>query len=454
MLKGVIEGFYGRLWTRAERIEMMNWIQAAGMNLYIYAPKDDIKVRARWREPYDQAELARLEDLVAEAGKRDLDIMAGISPCLDITHSDEADIALLKRRLDQFTSLGIRHITLLFDDIPSTLNEADKKVFKSFADAHLHVVNVCQSHVEAQAPGTKLYFCPTDYCGAFVKHDLKGSSYLNTIGRGLHPAVEIMWTGPDIVSKTIDLPHVLEIGAVLRRKPFIWDNFHANDYDIRRVYAGPLGGRDSAIIPHVSGWVTNPNNEFEANFVAVHTTGQFLNKPTYDEHDALEAAIRDWLQRFVRDDNGVAKREPVPLPQIRLICEMFYQPFACGPEIERLLHLLAVMLKTKRPDTTSKQWKDGMELLTSLEKRAQETFNAMTELRNRDLFYAFHQYLWEAGHELRYLLKYMQWLDGNPPAGQEFPHENRIYNVYRMGFTAALNDVVQRDRRGRFRHGC
>ena len=453
MLKGVIEGFYGRLWTRAERLEMMNWIQAASMNLYVYAPKDDIKVRASWRENYDEAELARLRDLVTEAGKRGLEIMAGISPCLDITHSDSKELATLNRRLDQFTDLGIRHITLLFDDIPSTLNEADRKAFKSFADAHVHVVNTCKAHLDRTSRDTKLYFCPTDYCGAFVQHDLKGSSYLNTIGTGLDPAVEIMWTGPDIVSRTIDLPHVLEIGAVLRRKPFIWDNFHANDYDIRRVYAGPLGGRDPAILPHVAGWVTNPNNEFEANFVAVHSTGRFLRVPSYDQEQALHEAISAWQYRFARSGNGFESREPVPLHQISLLCEIFHQPFSCGPEIEQLLSALRDMFREQRPDTSTAKWKTALAHLASIERRAQDLFDAMTELTNRDLFYAFHQYIWEARHELRHLLTYAQWLDGNPPAGVEFPHESRIYNFYRMGFTAALNDLVQRDRQGRFRHG-
>ena len=60
MISGVIEGFYGRPWTEAQRIEMMDWIAAAGMNLYVYAPKDDVKLRARWREPYTDAEMAAL----------------------------------------------------------------------------------------------------------------------------------------------------------------------------------------------------------------------------------------------------------------------------------------------------------------------------------------------------------------------------------------------------------
>ena len=33
---------------------MLDWIADAGMNTFVYAPKDDIKMRARWRELYDE----------------------------------------------------------------------------------------------------------------------------------------------------------------------------------------------------------------------------------------------------------------------------------------------------------------------------------------------------------------------------------------------------------------
>ena len=73
ILSGVIEGFYGRAWSRAQRVDMLDWIVAAGMNCFIYGPKDDIKVRARWRETYDAEEAADLADLVEALEYRYLD---------------------------------------------------------------------------------------------------------------------------------------------------------------------------------------------------------------------------------------------------------------------------------------------------------------------------------------------------------------------------------------------
>lgn len=66
-----------------------------------------------------------------------------------------------------------------------------------------------------------------------------------------------------------------DITTVLKRAPVIWDNIHANDYDPRRVFLGPYDGRLPEIIPYIRGVMTNPNCEFEANFIACHTLGQW-----------------------------------------------------------------------------------------------------------------------------------------------------------------------------------
>jgi hypothetical protein len=451
MLKGVIEGFFGRCWNRAERMEMMDWMHDAGMNLFVYAPKDDIKLRAKWRELYNSDELASLADLTTQANARGITMMVAISPCVDITHSDPAELIRLYAKLDQFVGLGIQHILLLFDDIPSTLNATDSQAFSTFAKAQVHVVNACHDHLTKAGKGTKLYFCPTDYCGAFVKHDLAGSEYLNTIGSELRPDIGITWSGPDIISKTMDLPHILEIGRVLRRKPLIWDNFHANDYDIRRIYAGALSGRDTDILPHVDGWMTNPNNEFEANFVPIHATGRFLQGGAYDANKALSEAMSDWQQRFdVGSENGA--KQFIDAAKIQLLVDLYCEPFKFGDEVEQLLSTLGQMLREQYPNTSSPHWQRGLASLRDLNNRLHALSEAMTAIRNRSLFYAFQPYLQDARIEFSQLLAYVEWLNTNPDKNAAFPHEEKVYNFYRMGLTSALNDLVQRDRSGRMRH--
>lgn len=78
-------------------------------------------------------------------------------------------------------------------------------------------------------------------------------------------------TGPKVVSKDITVESIEEVTKILRRAPVIWDNFHANDYDQKRLFLGPYKGRSTELIPRLKGVLTNPNCEFESNFVAIHT---------------------------------------------------------------------------------------------------------------------------------------------------------------------------------------
>ncbi len=449
LLTGVIEGFYGRAWTPAQRLEMLDWIAGAGMNTFVYGPKDDIKIRARWREIYNAAEATELKELVEAARARKLNFMVAIAPCLDVAYSDASDLKALKRRLDQLLALGVKHFALLFDDIPRTMAAADEKAFDSFAAAQVYFTNSAFEHLKSQVEQPVLLFCPTEYCGAFAGHDVPGSAYLNTIGEGLDPEIGVFWTGPDIVSKSITAEGLREIGRVLRRKPVIWENFHANDYDIRRVMAGPLGGRKAEILGLVDGLITNPNNEFEANFVPVATTGAFARGVDV-ESDALEATLPAWQKRFRLAFTQPAKL--LPLDDIRLLVELFYQPFRQGPEVEALLQSARRMLSEKQPDVTSATWREGHAAITGLRDRIRHLFDRMTELENRDLFYAFHPYLWEAREEVTHLVTYLDWLAEEHPEGTEFPDRERIYNFYRRGFTVAVQELLPRDASGRYRH--
>lgn len=446
MLTGVIEGFYGRDWTRDERLTVMDWTRAAGMGTYIYGPKDDVHIRARWRVPYDAAGLARLTDLQAQAQARGLAFHVALAPCLDITYSDPADRAALAARLDQLAQADLRDLVLLFDDIPSTLPDADRPHFESFATAQADLANRALAQLSAHGPARVIY-CPTEYCGRMAGGDPRHSPYLQTLGATLDPSIAIFWTGPEIVSESITPDHLAATAEVLRRKPLIWDNFHANDYDMRRVHAGPLGGRDRACLAHVAGWITNPNNEAEANFPALHSLGAFLAGP-YDETRAIARAVADWQPRFrLAYGNGT-----LPPDLIALLCDLFWQPFALGPRTTAMLAGLRTALASARPDPSDPLWQTARADLNSLKSDVNRLFTLMTEIENRALFHAFHPYLWEAQEELTHLATYCDWLATAPPPDARFPAEDRIHNFYRRGLGVALQDILRRTPDGGFAH--
>lgn len=94
------------------------------------------------------------------------------------------------------------------------------------------------------------------------------SSHLNLLA--LLPA------GGKVISRKLSLDNLAEVECVLQRPPLIWDNLHANDYDSRRLFLGPFKGREPQLRSHLSGLLLNPNCEFEANYIPLHSLGSWF----------------------------------------------------------------------------------------------------------------------------------------------------------------------------------
>ncbi|XP_074501851.1 protein O-GlcNAcase isoform X1 [Sebastes fasciatus] len=275
---GVVEGFYGRPWTMEQRKELFRRQQKWGLSTYLYAPKDDYKHRMFWRELYSVEEAEQLMTLIGAAKEHATEFIYAISPGLDITFSNQKEVTALKRKLDQVSQFGCKSFALLFDDIDHNMCPADKEVFSSFAHAQVSITNEIYQYLGE--PETFL-FCPTEYCGTFCYPNVPQSPYLHTVGEKLLPDIEVLWTGPKVVSKDITVESIEEVSKILRRAPVIWDNLHANDYDPKRLFLGPYKGRSTELIPRLKGVLTNPNCEFESNFVAIHTLATWYKSNMY-----------------------------------------------------------------------------------------------------------------------------------------------------------------------------
>lgn len=151
------------------------------MNSYVYAPKDDYKHRAYWRELYTVEEADHLSGLISAAKEQNIIFYYALSPGLDITYSSSKELATLKRKLEQVSQFGCEAFALLFDDIESEMSKSDKDVFQSFAQAQVSVTNEVVSHLN----NPKFLFCPTQYCSTRAVPTVAQSEYLNTIGSKL-----------------------------------------------------------------------------------------------------------------------------------------------------------------------------------------------------------------------------------------------------------------------------
>ncbi|KAL3981828.1 beta-N-acetylglucosaminidase family protein [Acanthocheilonema viteae] len=257
------------------------------MNTYIYAPKDDLKHRAEWRQLYNSDEIELLQSLIQTARMENVTFVYALSPGIDIIYSSEKEIKALHDKSEQVRCLGCDAFALLFDDIDIALNDADKKQFSTIVMAQLTVANSLYEFLKCP----HFFFCPTEYCESRANPSLEESDYLLTLGKKLVADIHILWTGPRVVSREITTEHIRRVAAVLQRKPVVWDNLHANDYDPKRVFLGPFAGRPVRLKEEIAGILLNPNCRYEANFLPFYTLAEW-NK-CHADADVLEESESD-----------------------------------------------------------------------------------------------------------------------------------------------------------------
>ncbi|MEW9549134.1 beta-N-acetylglucosaminidase domain-containing protein [Nonomuraea sp. NPDC050783] len=293
-LRGTIEGFYGTPWSHAARLDHLRFSARHKLNAYVYAPKDDPFHRERWREPYPPEELARLAELVAEAGRQHVRLVFALSPGLSMVCSDPAERAALRAKAEQVWEIGVREFALLFDDIPPELrHEADRAAYgtEEGASASAHAA-VCRDFATeflarhgAERPLTMV---PTDYAGT------ARGAYRDRLAAELPPGVLVWWTGPDIVVGTIPAYDMTAAAASYGHRLALWDNFPVNDFDFSRVFLGPLVGRatDLGHAP-LEGVTANPMVQATASRLALTTVADYAwHLAAYDPGRSHRAAVR------------------------------------------------------------------------------------------------------------------------------------------------------------------
>ncbi|XP_070835205.1 protein O-GlcNAcase [Chaetodon trifascialis] len=488
-ISGVVEGFYGRPWTMEQRTELFKREQKWGLNTYLYAPKDDYKHRMYWRDLYCAEEAEQLIALISAAKQHDVEFVYAISPGLDITFSNPKEVAALKRKLDQVKEFGCRSFSLLFDDIESEMCPADKQAFSSFAHAQVAITNAVYQHLGE--PETFL-FCPTDYCAAFCTPSVSQSAYLHTVGEKLLPGIDILWTGPKVVSHKISVESIEEVSSVLKRAPVIWDNIHANDYDPQRLFLGPYKDRPTELIPKLRGVLTNPNCEFFPNFVAIHTLatwckatadggqrdvemGDEEQDPCYSPQKALTLALTDWLQEFLMtdqpgarlkkessdeepmqtdmgessyvpgpDENPLYTAEPLTLNDLKLLSDLFYLPYEHGPTARTMLQELDWLKNNSQAVVTgtdeTAQWCSRAQQFDGMCEAVVQMFNRLSNTPNRSVLYDLYNYICDIKSGVGLARAYVKTLGGQHQSSAQLMNDD----PEPWGFRGGLSGEFQR----------
>ena len=439
---GVVEGFYGRPWSLAQRRQLFAWMQSWGMNTYLYAPKDDLKHRLLWRELYPQNDADELKALIRDCRNKGLNFIYALSPGLDICYAGKKDAAALRKKASQLLAIGCRRFAILFDDIKPGLSPEDTRSFASVAAAQSFVANNLLQFLHGHVPAAQLLFCPTPYCRR-MSGAPRQCDYLRQIGKLLDPSIQVCWTGPDIVSETITVESIRELQQVIRRRPLIWDNLHANDYDRRRVYLGPYAGRPLELKNEVAGILSNPNCEFEANYIPLRTLAMYAQADArWNPRAAYRTALSSWLFRW--KTHGPDR---LSTQDLESFCDCFYLPFRFGSRAEAFLDDLQHLLNTPPGHwgAAGRRFERTCPALVGL-------FDKMTALKNRDLLHAFYRHVWELREEVTLLRQYFSWRKSNPGPGQAFSAAEYRPGIFRGGLAAQLQRLLPVDNRGCFRH--
>ena len=404
------------------------------LNIYLYTPKDDLKLRARWREPYTAIELDALRELIGACMAHKIEFTYALSPGLDISYSSSSDLKAIEARFQQLIDLGAKNFALLFDDIPDRMRPEDARAFGSFAEGQAHVTNYIYNWLSERYAAKNFYFCPTPYCERMAERGLGGGvKYLRTIGAQLAPRINIFWTGPEIISEEIPIPHVRQVAALLGRKPIIWDNLHANDYDGRRFFVGPYSGRSRELRDEVAGILINPNCELPLNFVPIRTFADYLNiSGIWQPRESYLEALRAWVQQF---DN-------ISFDDLVLLCDCFYLPHHDGAEAEQLFNSL-------RDVVDCATLAAAFPILTKA-TRLRELCARIAEIKNRPLFHALSRRIWELREELDLLEKFITFRAAPENANKPFHSDFHLPKTYRGGFVPRLQKLLTQHPDGSF----
>ncbi len=252
--RGVIEGFYGREWSWQDRRDYAGYLQAMGLDTYLYCPKGDAHLRKQWQQPWPLAVERELASVAAAYRGQGLAFGVGLSPFALYQDYSASSRAALKQRLAAIESLGGNCLALLFDDMPGDLEDLAARQAEIVAD------------VQAWTRADWLVVCPTYYSLDPVLEEFFGrrpDSYWEELGNSLDPAVDVFWTGNRVCPETVTAADLADITTRLRRKPVLWDNYPVNDgaRASRFLHLSPLPGRSDDLETALSGHLCNPMNQ-------------------------------------------------------------------------------------------------------------------------------------------------------------------------------------------------
>lgn len=283
---GIIEGFFGRSWTFQERYDYADFLKKTGYQFYIYAPKSDPYLRKSWQQHWPDETAKELQQLVDYYHIKKLDFGIGLSPFEIYRNYDEQAQQQLADKVETLNQLNIDILCLLFDDMRGDTPDLAKAQIQITKDVH------------AKTTAKKVIMCPTYYSFDLVLDKVFGKmpdNYLEDLGTGLPPEIDIFWTGPKVCSDEYPQDHLQEVEKKLKHKPFLWDNYPVNDGSkmCKHLHLNAFKNRPAKLINLTSGHAVNPMNQPYLSRIPLHTLPQSYSQGAqYEADNALTISLQ------------------------------------------------------------------------------------------------------------------------------------------------------------------
>lgn len=278
---GVIEGFFGPQWPLEDRRSYASFLSQFGGDFYIYAPKQDPLLRKKWRDQWDDSYLNFLNSLIKDFHSKNVEFGVGFSPFgLDLETEDKR---IFIEKIKKLNSLKINILGLFFDDMP--IND-------KLAENQLKALALLKSEFHG-----KIIFCPSYYSDDSILDKVFGQrppTYLHDIANGVPLGVSIAWTGPKVISPELTPEHLMEKTALLKRKPFIWENLYANDgpKNCKFLKLRSFSGRTIDSFLNAEGFGFNLMNQPQLSKI-LFLSSKLVLDGEHDPEVAFERAIKE-----------------------------------------------------------------------------------------------------------------------------------------------------------------
>lgn len=348
-IRGGMESFYGTVWSQADRRSQIEFLARNKMNQYFYGPADDSRTGTDWSAPYQTDELSAMKEIVDLARDRHIDFVyrispeAPLAPARGICHARQSALDKLVARFDQLWDIGIRSFVVAWDDVNGQLSCAeDRSTFGSDEDplaaAQAHVTNYVQSAFVAKHPGSsRLVTVPTEYWGTST------TPYRARFDALLSTEVDIYWTGPQVVARSITNEDLdLARAAFPRHQIMLWDNYPVNDYASNRLLLGPTRNREAGLESKVLGISFNEMVQQAPSQVALGTQADLAWNPVaYDPEQSWARVLRQLAPgaypelRLFAENNRASVLDPSQPQKVTRLIQQLMSDYSAGRDVTR-----------------------------------------------------------------------------------------------------------------------